>query len=120
MNTRRLEWRLAAFAILIWLAFVSNPELRVLLILVNSLGLELVFILIAIQLRTFIPVFAAALVSARLWCCVTLFFVLRAILRTFGVLMPGRALSATSALLYVLSRNLWCPLAQQSATSSHG
>ena len=111
-NTRRWEWRLAAFALLVWLVFVSNPELRVLLILVDSLGLELVFILLAIQLRGLMPVVRAAVTAVCSWSCSISFLIVRVLLRTFAALMPRGGLTGTSLLLYVLSRNLWCPFSR--------
>jgi hypothetical protein len=117
MNTRRWEWRLAAFAIIVWLIFVTNPELRLLLILVDSMGLELIFILLAIQLRGLLPMIRVTLMPAGLWCCSIAFCILRGTLRALGALLPGRAWSETSALLYVLSKNLWCPISRNSAQS---
>jgi hypothetical protein len=114
MNARHWERRLAAFAILVYLAFVVNPELRVLLMLVNSLGLELVILVLATQLRSLLPAIHGAFASASLWTCAISFFILRSILRFLGALMPGRALSV-STLLYVLSKNLWCPISERSA-----
>lgn len=118
MITRRSGWRLAAFVIIVWAAFASTPELRVLLVLVDSLGLELVFILLAIQLRSVLLMIRAALAPASFSSCPILFFLLRAALRSFGALMPRRILPGTSMLLYVLSHNLWCPLARASTATS--
>ena len=114
MNTRSWSWRLAGFAILVWLVFVTTPELRALLILVDSLGLEIVFLLLAIQLRTLLPFLVQAFVSFRLWSCITSFFILRSLIRLFGLLLPARAFAAVSTLLYILSKSLWCPISQQS------
>ena len=82
---------IAAFALLLTLAFVTNPELRILLMVVNALGLELVFFLIAVQLRSFSPTIRLALASARMWSCVAAFFSLRVILRACGALSPSLA-----------------------------
>jgi hypothetical protein len=112
MNSRRWEWRLAAFALLVWLVFVSNPELRVLLILVDSLGLELVLLLLAIQLRVLLPMVRAVAVAVCARSCLIAFLILRIVLRAFAVLMPRRAAPGTSMLLYVLSKNLWCPISK--------
>jgi hypothetical protein len=43
----RWEFRVAAFAILVGILIVANPELRVLLILVDALGLELVLFVLS-------------------------------------------------------------------------
>jgi hypothetical protein len=112
MNARRWEWRLAAFALLVWLAFVSNPELRILLVLVDSLGLELVFFLLLIQLRGLIPTIRAAAEPIWVRSCAISFLILRVVLRVFAALMPRRALCGMSMLIYVLSKNLWCPISQ--------
>jgi hypothetical protein len=113
MKTRSWIWKLAGFAILVWLVFVTTPELRALLIIVDSLGLEIVFLLLAIQLRTSLPFLKQAFLSIRLWSCVTSFFALRSFMRLFGLLLPARAFAAVSALLYILSKSLWCPISQQ-------
>jgi hypothetical protein len=63
MDIRRREWKIAAFGILVGLAFVTNPELRALLFVVDALGLELIFFLLAIQLRGFLPFIRSALAS---------------------------------------------------------
>jgi hypothetical protein len=114
MNTPRKDLKLAAFALLVSLAIVANPELRILIMVVNALGLELMFFLLAIQLRSFSPTIRLALASARMWSCGAAFFSLRVILRVCGALSPGRALFGASVWL-VQSKNLWCPLSRRSA-----
>lgn len=81
----------------------------------DSLGLELVVMLLAIQLRTFLPVTAIALVSASAWSCAVAFSILRGCIRLVGALLPARASTGVSILLYVISRNLWCPVSRHSA-----
>jgi hypothetical protein len=110
MNTRRWEWNLADLAILCALFIVINPELRVFLFLVDFLGLELIFFLVLIQLRSFLPITALALNSAGKWSCMVSFAACRGILRVFAALLPGRA----STLLFILSQSLWCPLSRRS------
>lgn len=113
MNKRRWEWTIADLVILSCLIFVLNPELRALLILVDALSLELVLFLLLIQLRTLLPIVAMGLTSVSRWCCASWFFTLRSVLRVFGAILPGCALSALSTFLFVLSQNLWCPLSRQ-------
>jgi ABC-type dipeptide/oligopeptide/nickel transport system permease subunit len=63
-------------AILVGILIVANPELRVLLILVDALGLELVILILAIQLRGWLPAIRVVLKSAcsrkGLWCPLSL------------------------------------------------
>ena len=115
MNTRRWEWRLADLAILCALLLVINPELRALLLLVDFLSLELTLFLLLIQLRSFLPIVAVALVSISKWSCVTAFAAFRGILRVFGAILHSRTLNALSTFLFVVSQNLWCPLSTLSS-----
>jgi hypothetical protein len=102
--------RLAAVALLIGVVVVSNPELRALIIVVDALGLDLVCLLLAIQLRALLPIIRVAFMSACIWCCTTSFSALRGILCAVGASLPGRAAYGFSTLLLVLSTRLHCPL----------
>lgn len=82
---------------------------------VDALGLELVFFLLAIQLREFLPAIRVSLLSICLWCCATSFFMLRGLLRASGAVLAGRATFGISLLLFVLSKNVWCPLSRSFA-----
>jgi hypothetical protein len=114
MNQRRWEWKLADWAILVALLFIINPEFQVFLLLVDYLSLELFLFLLLIQWRSTMPVIGLALTATGKWSCITSFAALRGILRVFGALSSGRTLSAFSTWLFVLSRNLWCPLSARS------
>lgn len=114
LNQRRREWNLADWAILVALLFVINPELQVFLLLVDYLSLELFLILLLIQWRSIMPVIRLALESTGKWSCMTSFAALRGILRVFVALLSEGTLSGFSTWLFVLSRNLWCPLSARS------
>jgi hypothetical protein len=64
----RWEFRVAAFAILVGILIVANPELRVLLILADALGLELVILILAIQLRGWLPAICVVLSACSRYC----------------------------------------------------
>jgi hypothetical protein len=113
----RLKWKIAAIAILAALILVMNPELRALLLAVDALGLELVFILFAVQLRGLLPILRSVLVWVGLRCCAASFAMLRISLQVFGAVLPGRAMPGLSTLLYVWSRHLRCPLPLRAAES---
>jgi hypothetical protein len=77
-------------AILVGILIVANPELRVLLILVDALGLELVILILAIQLRGWLPAIRVVLKSACSRCCEGSFFIVRGVLPLFGAVLPGQ------------------------------
>ena len=66
-QTNKFATMLVAGAVIVALAFVINPELRVLLLLIDSLGLDLLALLLVMQLRHFfyaLPPAANATISA--------------------------------------------------------
>jgi hypothetical protein len=58
--TKKFGATLVAIAIIVALALITMPELRALLILVDYLGLELIALLLATQMRSFIYVLLPA------------------------------------------------------------
>jgi hypothetical protein len=53
-QTNKLAATFVAVAVIVALAFVANPELRALLLFTDSLGLDLLALLLAMQLRHFV------------------------------------------------------------------
>ena len=73
MKLPKRTGRIGAFAIAIALILVLNPEIRALLLLANTLGLEVVVLLVITQLRSFAPVvIAAAQTFAASFCALSL------------------------------------------------
>jgi hypothetical protein len=111
MDKRSWERKIGPLIILATLFLVMSPELGALLIVVNSLGLDLIVLLCAIQLRVTSLSLLQSLAVDRARVCVTSFAIFRCVLRTTGVLLaPGRATFGVCAYLFVLSQTLWCPL----------
>ena len=90
---------------------VINPELRAFLSLANFLGLDLMIFFIAIQLRYLLPAVPSFKHPMRTLLCVSSYTTLRFAIRMIALLLApaGRATAGLSTLLYVLSRNIWCP-----------
>jgi hypothetical protein len=111
VKSRRWTWKTGTLAILLLLFIVTNPELRAVLLVFNGLGFELVVFLIGLQLRSFIPASGILAAQARIFLCVAVYAVLRAVTRALGILAPpGRATFGLSTFLFALSKSLWCPL----------
>lgn len=83
----RLAATLVAVAVIIALALVANPELRALLLLADSLGLDLVALLLATQLRHFGYAWANATISAV---CALAFCVGSGAMRVYPKALPWR------------------------------
>jgi len=111
MDKRGWERTIGPLIILAALFLVMSPELGALLLVMNSLGLDLIVLLCAIQLRVSSLSLWQSLAVDRSRVCVTSFAIFRFVLRTTGVLLaPGRATVGLCAYLFVLSQTLWCPL----------
>jgi hypothetical protein len=108
MDRRSWERKIGPLIILAALFLVINPELSALFIVMNSLGLDLIVLLCAIQLR--VSSLSLWRSVGRSWVCVASFAFFRCVLRTTGVLLPpGRATVGLRAHLFALSQTLWCP-----------
>jgi len=110
---KRRPWinKYGAVAILLMLVLVMNPELRVFLLLTNFIGLDLMIFFIAIQLRFLLPAVASFQHPMRTFLCVVSYTTLRFATRMFALLLApaDRATAGLTTLLFVLSKNMWCP-----------
>ena len=101
-------------AVLLLLLFVMNPELRALLLLANFIGLDLMIFFFMIQLRHLLPAMPSNLNQMGTFLCVASYTVLRVTTRTIAlVLAPPRETWGFTTLLFVLSKNMWCPRQRQ-------
>jgi hypothetical protein len=101
-------------AVLLMLLLVMNPELRAFLLLANFIGLDLMIIFIVIQLRYLLPAIPSNLNQMGRFLCVASYTVLRVSTRAIGLLLaPARVSGALTTLLFVLSKNMWCPRQRQ-------
>jgi hypothetical protein len=98
-------------AVLLMLLLIINPELRAFLLLTNYIGADLMIFFIAIQVRYLVPAVLSFLHPPRLFLCVAGYTTLRVATRIIAVLLaPGdRATAGVTTLLFVLSKNMWCP-----------
>jgi len=110
MNWRHWINKYGAVAVLLMLLFVTNPELRALLWVANVMGLELIILLVGVQLRCLLPAAPLLTNSTSTALCVVGYATVRVTTRTIALLLPpGRATAGLTALLFVLSKNMWCP-----------
>jgi hypothetical protein len=99
-------------AVLLMLLLVMNPELRAFLLLANFIGLDLMIFFIVIQLRYLLPAIPSYPMGTFL--CVASYTALRVTTRTIGLLLaPARVSGSLTTLLFVLSKNMWCPKQKQ-------
>jgi hypothetical protein len=98
-------------AVLLMLLFVMNPELRAFLLLSNFIGLDLMIFFIAIQLRYLLPAVQSIQHPKLTFLCVASYTTLRFATRMIALLLApaDRATAGLTTLLYVLSKNMWCP-----------
>jgi len=113
----RCPWinRYGTVAVLLMLMLVMNPELRAFLLLANFIGLDLMIFFIMIQLRYLLPAISSNLNPMRTFVCVAGYTALRVTTRTIGLLLAPayRATAGLTTLLFVLSKNMWCPMQKQ-------
>jgi hypothetical protein len=90
---------------------VMNPELRAFLLLTNFIGLDLMILLIAIQLRNLLPALFSLRHPMHASWCVAGYATLRVATRMLALLLApaDRATVGVTTLLFVLSMNMWCP-----------
>src|SRR3984885_15795671 len=102
-------------AVLLMLLFVMNPELRAFLLLANFIGLDLMIFFFAIQLRHLQPAIASYPYQMGRFLCVASYTALRVTTRTIGLLLvpAHRATVGLTTLLFVWSKNMWCPKQKQ-------
>jgi len=111
-HMKRRPWinRYGTAAVLLMLLLVMNPELRAFLLLANFIGLDLMIFFIVIQLRYLLPAIPLSPHQMGRFLCVASYTALRVTTRTLGLLLaPARVSGALTTLLFVLSKNMWCP-----------
>src|ERR1700722_6309088 len=99
-------------AVLLMLLLVMNPELRAFLLLTNFIGLDLMIFFFAIQLRFLLLAAPSIQHSMRTCFCVAGYTTLRFATRALVLLLAPvfHATAGLTTLLFVLSKNLWCPM----------
>jgi hypothetical protein len=119
MNSRPWINRYGTVAILLMLLLVMNPELRVFLLVTNFIGLDLMIFFIAIQLRDLLPAVALFPHQIRTFPCVASYTTLRVTTRMIALLLApaSNATAGLTTLLFVLSKNMWCPKLEQRLTA---
>jgi hypothetical protein len=106
--------RYGTVAVLLMLLLVMNPELRAFLLLVNFIGLDLMIFFVVIQLRYLLPAVPSYPHEMGRFLCVASYTGLRVTTRAIGLLLaPVRVSGALTTLLFVLSKNMWCPKQKQ-------
>jgi hypothetical protein len=119
MNQRRWINRYGAAAILLMLVFVMNPELRAFLLIANFIGLDLMIFIVVLQLRYLLPAVPSFPHQMRTFMCVASYTTLRITTRTISLLLAPACheLAGLTTLVFVLSKNMWCPTLKQGLTA---
>ena len=118
MNRRPWINRYGTLAVLLMLLLVMNPELRAFLLVANFIGLDLMIFFIVIQLRYLLPAVASFPHQMRTFLCVAGYTTLRITTRMFALLLaPAGVTAGLNTLLFVLSKNMWCPRLKQGLTA---
>jgi hypothetical protein len=111
MNRRPWINKYGTVAVLLMLLLIMNPELRAFLLVTNLIGVDLMIFFIAIQLRFLLPVVPSTQHPMRTFLCVASYTILRFATRMIALLLApaDRATGGLTTLLFVLSKNMWCP-----------
>jgi hypothetical protein len=111
---RRIN-RYGTVAVLLMLLLVMNPEVRAFLLLANFIGLDLLIFFFVIQLRILLPTIHSYRYPIGSFVCVAGYTTLRVTTRALGLLLTpaDRATASLTTLLFVLSKNMWCPKQKQ-------
>lgn len=119
MNRRPWMNRYGTVAVLLMVLLVMNPELRAFLLVTNFIGLDLMIFFFAIQLRYLLPAVSSFPHQMRTFLCVTSYTTLRVTTRMIALLLApaGRVTAGLTTLLFVLSKNMWCPKLKQGLTA---
>jgi hypothetical protein len=120
MNGRSWINRYGTVAVLLLLLLVMNPELRAFLLVANFIGLDLMILFIAIQLRYLLPAVPSFPHQMRTFVCVASYTTLRVTTRMIALLLApaSHATAGLTTLLFVLSKNMWCPKPKQGLTAT--
>jgi hypothetical protein len=117
MNRHPWINRYGSVAVLLLLLLVMNPKLQAFLLVANYIGLDLMIFFIAVQLRYLLPAITSYRSQLGSFLCVASYTTLRVTTRTIGLLLaPVRVSGSLTTLLYVLSKNMWCPKLKQGLT----
>ena len=119
MNQRPWTNKYGTVAVLLMILLVTNPELQAFLLLTNFIGLDLMIFFIAIQLRYLLPAVPSTQNPMRTL-CVASYSTLRFATRVIALLLApaDRATAGLTTLLFVLSKNMWCPTLKPDPCSS--
>jgi hypothetical protein len=111
MNRRPWINKYGSVAVLLMLLLVMNPELRAFLLLANFVGPDLMIFMIAIQLRYLLAAVPSIQHPMPTFLCVASYTTLRFATRMIALLLApaDRATAGLTTLLFVLSKNMWCP-----------
>jgi hypothetical protein len=114
MNRRPWINKYGTVAVLLMVLLVMNPELRAFLLLANFIGVDLVMFFVVIQLQHLLLTIPSNLNPLRAFLCVSGYGALRVTTRIAALLLaPARVSGDFATLLFVLSKNMWCPHRKQ-------
>jgi hypothetical protein len=115
MNRRPWIDRYGTVAVFLLLLLVINPEVRVFLLVSNFIGLDLMILLFAMQLRFLLPAVPSISQQMRTFLCVAGYASLRVTTRMISLLLAPvcHVAAGLTTLLFVLSENMWCPTLKQ-------
>jgi hypothetical protein len=102
--------RYGSIAVLLMLLLVIDPELRAFLLVANFIGVDLMMFFIVIQLQSLLLTIPSNLNPMRAFLCAAGYTTLRVTTRVAALLLaPARVSGGLATLLFVLSKNMWCP-----------
>jgi hypothetical protein len=108
MNSRAWINKSGTVAVLLLLLFVLNPELRAFLLVANFIGVDLMILLFAIQLRSVLSMAPLFSNHVRTFVCRASYTTARIMTRTIALLLaPCRVAAGVTTFLFILSINLW-------------
>ena len=111
MNQRPWKDRYGTVAVLVMLLLIMSPELQAFLLVANFIGIDLMIFLLAMQLRYLLPAVPSFRRQMPTFLCVAGYATLRIATRTMALLLApaNRVTAGLTTLLFVLSKNMWCP-----------
>lgn len=111
MPKRSWKSYLGAAALALALAIILNPEVRALLFLADTIGLEALLLLFATQFRNFLPVLRAVFEPVALALCKFSSVIASGAIRAFQFVLPIRPFTLLLCpVLIVLSYGVRCPV----------
>ena len=116
MKLHKRTGRIGAIALAIALILVLNPEIRALLLLANTLGFEVVALLVLTQLRSFAPiVITATQTFAASFCALSLQPTQRAMQVTVGLIWARQVIAQPVHAASIVISCIKCSSTQHSA-----